>query len=349
VIFCERFAFLHVPKTGGMSVTEYLLRLLPRPVYYTRKWDQRRHPVPEGVVDIDGKRHEILSEAREVVREHGFELSDFPVVAATLRNPYDLEVSRYTHFHRPYVAGRGNRSWEIAMNEDFAEFARQSPPHRGKGLERWFFLDGAMPDSMVVLRFEFLAADLQAALARAGIFATGSLPHKNVSRHDHFASYYTTDAEEAVYQKYKWVFDQGFYERLEVEDSAHARVHYGQKLPINGPVVQVGPSDGLWPDLWVGERLAFRVKAVAPVRAMTVSGRVEPEDRSVSLTVTVDGRSTTSTHEGEFVWTLPSVVESDARADIEVAADPNSWLHRPTAEFADRRVSFLLRHIAFAS
>jgi hypothetical protein len=27
--------FVHVPKTGGMSTAEYLLTVLPRPVYYT--------------------------------------------------------------------------------------------------------------------------------------------------------------------------------------------------------------------------------------------------------------------------------------------------------------------------
>jgi hypothetical protein len=298
--------------------------------------------VPDGVVDLDGKRHEILVEARDVVRAHGFELSGFAVIAATLRNPYDLEVSRYTHFHRPWVAGRGGRSWEIAMNEDFTEFARQSRPHRGKGLEHWFVLDGSIPENMLILRFERLAEDMHQAITRAGIDASVDIPHRNASRHDHFASYYTKEAEEIVYQKYKWAFDQGFYERLDVDDAARTDVRYGQKLPLEGPVVQVGPSNGLWPDLWVGERLEFRIKATEPVTEMTVSGTTGLA--AVSLTATVDGRSIQASHEGDFAWSVPCVLGDGARADIRIVAEPVTPLR---GESGDRSVSFALRRISF--
>src|SRR5205823_2356927 len=149
---------------------------------------------------------------------------------------------------------------------------------------------------------ENLAADLKAALAGVGIDPCSNLPHRNASRHDHFATYYTKEAEEAVYEKYKWAFDSGFYERLNVQDGPSAPAQYGQKLPIDGPVVQVGPSEGLWPDLRVSERLGFRIKATAAVSEMTVIGQVEPGDRAVSLTATLEGRSTRATHRGNFAW-----------------------------------------------
>ena len=35
MIFSKDVLFIHVPKTGGMSTSGYLLDMLPRPVYLT--------------------------------------------------------------------------------------------------------------------------------------------------------------------------------------------------------------------------------------------------------------------------------------------------------------------------
>src|SRR5215211_8547984 len=128
MIFCRELLFLHVPKTGGMSVSEYLVRVLPPPVYYTRPDGHGLLTVPEGVVEMSGKRHETLAQACDVVAAHGFRLPEFRAILATIRNPYDLEVSRYTHLQQPYSVNRG-RIWAAAMNEDFPTFARTTITH----------------------------------------------------------------------------------------------------------------------------------------------------------------------------------------------------------------------------
>src|SRR4051812_21611462 len=95
MLFSKDLLFVHVPKTGSMSVTEYLLRVLPPPIWYaTHSHDGA---LPAGVTLMPGKRHEHLREAHEIARRHGMDLEDFRMILAAVRNPYALEVSRYAY------------------------------------------------------------------------------------------------------------------------------------------------------------------------------------------------------------------------------------------------------------
>jgi len=103
MVFNHDVLFLHVPKTGGVSVTNYLLQVLPAPVYYVTKGPIGLADAREGVSFIPGEAHQTLATARKFLPGHGFELEQFPRILATLRNPYDLTVSYYTYKRTPQV------------------------------------------------------------------------------------------------------------------------------------------------------------------------------------------------------------------------------------------------------
>jgi len=142
MIFGERLLFVHVPKTGGSSVTVYLLGVLPKPIYLSQPIRDDRIDEP-GVVQIPGLRHEGLAEARELVAGHGFDIRRFPLILATIRNPYDLEVSRYAYLRAGYPWERGPEQ-DLALAYDFEEFAVRNEQRGG----HWAALDpsaGATP------------------------------------------------------------------------------------------------------------------------------------------------------------------------------------------------------------
>lgn len=88
-------------------------------------------------------------------------------------------------------------------------------------LKDFHTLDGAIPDNLRVIRFEHLVGDLMDALRSIGLDGRpADFPWVNRSRQDDFLSYYTPRAEEAVYHRYAWVFDQGFYPRLDASPRA---------------------------------------------------------------------------------------------------------------------------------
>ena len=244
MLFNKDLLFVHTPKTGGLSTTGYLLDNLPRPVYLTHPiWDASLPA--RGVVQIDGTRHETLAEARDIAARHGFALERFPLVLATIRNPYDLEVSRWAYLRQGHIWERGPEQ-DLALASSFEEFAVRNE-QRGGGwatgslaaydraaaaadgdgdgnedgggkrseLKDFYMLDGRIPENLRMLRFERLADDLASALADVGVDAhPGGFPWINRSTRQDYPSYYTDRAEKAVYRRYHWVFDRGLYPRL---------------------------------------------------------------------------------------------------------------------------------------
>src|SRR4051812_43407769 len=215
MLFSKELLFIHVPKTGGMSIDQSLLATLARPVYYVRP--SHESPIKDsGIVEIVEDRHLSLPAARNVVSQHGFEIGQFPMILAVIRNPYSLEVSRYAYLQNDHAWDAGSNQ-QLALTADFETFAINSSVHGGSvPIEDYFQLDGRILENVRIVRFENLDDGIRDALRSVGVRVEGRLPHFNVSRHGDFASYYNATSEEAVYRRYKWVFDTGYYERLDL-------------------------------------------------------------------------------------------------------------------------------------
>lgn len=355
MIFTKDLLFLHVPKTGGMSVTSYLLEILPPPIYYTRPEldeDFARRP---GIVQMLGGRHESLPEAAELLPRYGFSLSDFELILAVLRNPYDLEVSRY-HYLRaghPWDYGPNQR---LALTRDFTAFAVNSTLGERDGvrtLENYFHWLGEIPPNLTITRFENLETDVMQALASIGVESKAEFPWKNRSRHDDYLSYYTKDAEEAVYRKYQWVFDAGFYERLtqwrEPQDGGKLEPEF--TVPLVGPVRQHGRAAGFAPDCWVdGRGLRVTVTADEFISELKVEGKLPDtgDGEEITLFLTIGAQETAATFPtGDVSWTVPCILHPRDKPELRLKSS-NTW--RPSNDGVSpdtRALAILLKRVAF--
>lgn len=240
MLFTDRLLFLHVPKTAGTSVTSFLIRNLPGRITLTepaelpaetnhlplqaraklqlRQWRRRlgfiRHP---RLLRIAGLRHETLQQASDALERVGKGLGDFETIIAVIRNPYDLEVSRFHFFRRGHLGIRGfahEYAEELALSGDFAAFAERAAYHGqlpGR-IQDWFEIKGHAPANLRIAHFETLEADLSRALAPFCRIAS-PLPRLNASAHASYKTYLTPAIEEAIYNKYRWPFDRGLYAR----------------------------------------------------------------------------------------------------------------------------------------
>jgi hypothetical protein len=122
-----------------------------------------------------------------------------------------------------------HRKRDVAQSSDFRTFVEQAAkPHGLQFLHRvkdHFFLDGAIPANLRILRFERLADDVREALRELGIESDAEFPWLNRSDHAANFSYYDEFSEQAVYDASRWLFDLGFYHRLNpggrVDDERH--------------------------------------------------------------------------------------------------------------------------------
>jgi hypothetical protein len=215
MIWNNQLLFIHVPKTGGMSVSSLFLDKLPRPVFCSVPTGQREPNAPADVTYVEGKRHENLEEARGLLQAHGRELDQFECIIAVVRNPYEMEVSRYFYLRlgHPWDKGPAQR---LALEDTFEEFAVRSP-YLGRAdnrVEAFYTLAGERPASLRVLRQEHLQVELPELMAELGLGSVGwDLPSKNQTEHAPFGEYLTRRAEEAIYGRFRWIFDNGYYAR----------------------------------------------------------------------------------------------------------------------------------------
>jgi len=215
MLVCDDILFIHVPKTAGTSVTKWLLDNVPGKKLLTVP-DGTAMP-RRGVRVATGVRHEDLEMATRGLARIGRRLEDFRVILAVIRNPYDLEVSRYC-FHR-YGFSDNESLRKVARGTDFDEWARDVPfpwGHRPMPIERFYTVDGAMPANMRLVRFERLAGELAAAVAPLKV--RRGLKHANASAHAHWSEYVTARNEPWIFRKYEWLFQ--FYPRAEASELA---------------------------------------------------------------------------------------------------------------------------------
>ena len=211
MIWNDTVLFIHTPKTAGMSMTSLLCEKLPGPVFVTGPYEEQQS---EGkVVYIPGKRHETLMDAASFFAYRNMRLEQFEKIFVVMRNPYDLELSRFAYLQKNLPQDRG-KAQDIALEGDFREYLATAPffgmfPPR---LDLYFHLNGSIPDNMVILRYESLAADISRYM-KPYLESFDTLPHENQSDHKDVSEVYNPEMEKLCYERHRWFFEKSFYAR----------------------------------------------------------------------------------------------------------------------------------------
>jgi SAM-dependent methyltransferase len=356
MIFSKDVLFLHVPKTGGTSVTRHLLEVLPAPVYYVRPDGvEEDYAQRDGVVQIAGPRHASLPQAVDLLGEYDLGLADFKLILAAIRNPYSLEVSRYHYLRRghPEDVGRNQR---LALTRDFSAFAAESSfGASGQALENYFHWENRFPPNLTIARFESLEADVKQALESIEIASHEAFHWMNKSRHADFASYYTREGEEAVFNKYRWVFDAGLYERMPAlgeRDGDKQRPLLTHTLPIVGPVRQEGPAAGFGRDCRVDGDLKTTLLVKEFVSDITLDGRIPklPGASQATLTLSANGQKAAASFQSgqPFTWTVPLVLTPKDPTELTLDFSA-TWPKNAGARAKKRKLALTLNRLVFTS
>ncbi len=261
MIWNAEVLFLHVPKTGGMSISDYLIRRLRGPVHYTAP--EPDPSLPRGI-HHRGRRHETLADAAAYLSSSGIDIEDFKLILATMRNPYELEVSRYHYLRLANEWDQGTPQ-RIALENSFPEYLAQAgffgsgPPR----FERYYELAGRIPPNMRILRFENLETDF---LRHVNPFLRHSnrehrLPETNTTDHGDYRDYYDESAEAICHDRHRWIFDRGYFPRLgrsgSVSRCRNAATGGPRGTGLATPAVRVPIEIGLRSRRWPREAARF--------------------------------------------------------------------------------------------
>lgn len=212
-----------------MAVSTLLWEVLRTPVFNSVPLDHWDRIVRPGVAQVLGVRHENLYQAAAILGPFGKSLSEFSAIITIMRNPYDMEVSRYFHLRKP-GAFEVTDERNLALALPFPEFVAQSryrTPHPNnpqlefeESIKNYYAMGVVFPDNLKVLRYENLEVELGEQLSELGYGAV-TIPKVNISEERGGLNYKnfvnSRRVENAVYEKYRWIFDHGFYPRLSPE------------------------------------------------------------------------------------------------------------------------------------
>lgn len=213
MLISDDILFVHPPKTGGLAVTDFLIKNLPGKIIITVP--EGHHAPSDKVQVMRGSRHENLPQAVKFLNKTGRRLSDFRKILAVIRNPYEMEVSAFYYLRLGYAHDKG-RAQDIAKEGDFDRFCREVPyPSFGaRPIESWYTINGTSPPNLHVIRAENLTREITDAIADVCTIQT-PMRHLNKTKHNDWREYVNKINEPYIFEKYKWLFQ--FYERVQFE------------------------------------------------------------------------------------------------------------------------------------
>jgi hypothetical protein len=192
ISYSHRFLFIHVGKTGGMSVRAVLEPVSGEP----EKFIMRR---PAKM--IGGRPNPLYrvwetlllhAKARDAQKEFPADLFNSLFKFAFVRNPWDLQVSMYHFILREPEAAKHDEVKALGTFDAFVDWVIANPDPYPRGitkLQKDMITDAAgKPLLDFIGTWENLAQDFAYVAGKVGINA--ALPHVNRSCHRDYRTYY---------------------------------------------------------------------------------------------------------------------------------------------------------------
>lgn len=218
MVFNKDVLFIHLGKTGGMSVTDYLCNTLEPPVYHVLPQSHLESSKPLGYEQmIPGNRHASLTVAKEIIEPFNMKISDFKLIFVIVRNPFELHFSYYKHLRKPHIIKRlsqypnSKKRLDAAMG-DYEDFAQEDFVHYNGNLAAFFQLNGRRPDNMKVVNFENLNIEIP-LLIKPFAINDYPFPHRNKSPEYHLTAPLSDKALLCIRNKYAYIL-KNFYPDL---------------------------------------------------------------------------------------------------------------------------------------
>ena len=186
----KKFAFVHIPKTAGTSIADFLHCCVSSDARFEIK-------------------HETYGHIKEFLLSHGQDPSLF-FTFAVVRNPWDRVVSFY-HWHTSggtpeglFVPGfsvsKKPVRWPKVPFKEFVLNAKDYLTIKWQTINQWSYLidpdTDELPANIRILKYDRLQEDFSEMCEDRGW--VGRLKHTHKTVHKHYSKYYDVETVEAV-------------------------------------------------------------------------------------------------------------------------------------------------------
>lgn len=215
MIWSDEFLFLHYPKAAGKSLSVAFVKSWPTPVrgYVSAGQLAEFGPFAKrgSAFWVEGS-HQNAMAAAQILNRLDIKLSQFRAIFVAVRCPYELAYSTYKFQRRTASVLGAPAAFSRAAKMDFAEFVTQFHP---SDYRSWLqYHQGDLPNVRVI-RCEKMQSDFSTFASEFG-YRNSRIPHLNASSGDDYLSVMTPALEEIIYDKYRFLFERGYYSRLAI-------------------------------------------------------------------------------------------------------------------------------------
>jgi hypothetical protein len=210
----KNFLFIHVPKTGGTSLTSILKQysklnplLLRATGVYLDDRGFERYPLtynllgpPRHITAIDAKNH------------YGDDFFASKFSFAFVRNPWDLVISEFFYIKRETRHYLHKHVKNMNCIKEFLYLKKQNWGKTRFGLSQMNFVADTNGELILdfVGKFENYQKDSQYILDKIGLNI--EIPHENITKKKHYVEYYDTESKQLVGEMFASDIEQFKYE-----------------------------------------------------------------------------------------------------------------------------------------
>jgi len=194
VIDKHKVAYLHINKTAGTSIKQYLTDL-----------------VGKGNVKRMGPTHGPLSSCPRVL---GNRFNEYTILVS-IRNPLARLMSIYLFRRTRFAEGDKSRTTKAAYDKPlkqwFMDVVRKSQRLTDLSITDSVLLDGELPANVQIIAAETINRDMSRFCADVlGIETNKRLPHLNKTNYgrEYYTKYFDDELTQAVYEWDQWVIDE---------------------------------------------------------------------------------------------------------------------------------------------
>lgn len=196
-----KFVFVHIPRTGGFSVDNAIVKHLGEKDFYTNQ------SINQFGVIASHSGHDYHLKLRKINELHKNKYKNY-YKFTFIRNPYERMVSLYSFFsqgndHKPQNDFESFKDWVIKRNSIINPTLRVETQNRWKGTSQFDYIIDEDNNIGVdfVGRTENFVNDLTSVLEHLEI-PIETIPHENRSQHLHYSLYYDEETKEKVKKDY---------------------------------------------------------------------------------------------------------------------------------------------------
>ena len=210
MLWTKDFLFLHYPKAAGKSLTRAFLQAWETPIrglISPGQVGELSDLVRDGVeLRVEGSHQNAITAAR-ILHEQGIDIRSLKAVFVAVREPRDLIYSTYCFMRERYPKMTHKPNFVLAGTLPFDRFVVQ---FNVADYNNYLALRGEPLPNLRIIRFERMAEDMHRYGEEFG-FAKVELPHLNASTRGHYREAMTPDIEAVISDKYRALYDRGFY------------------------------------------------------------------------------------------------------------------------------------------